>query len=100
MATYSELSNIHEDPGYGPLVNKVRVAVVDKAVSLLAGAAPTAADVAWAVTTLQNPAIAAAGIVWYVIVANKSASVAAILAAGDGAVQSNVDAAVDKLVGV
>jgi len=100
MATYSELSNIHEDPGYGSLVNKIRVAVVDKAVSLLGGATPTASEVVWALSALENPATVANGLTHFVVVANKSATVAQILAATDVAVQTNVDSAVDKIVSV
>ena len=100
MATYAELANISDDPGFSGLKEKLNVAVVIKATALLDGATPTAAQIAWAQSALSSPVSAANDIQWYVIAANDSASIAAIVGASDSAVQNNVGAAVDAIVGV
>ena len=100
MATYTQLATITSDAGFGAFYEKLRVAVVVKAAALLDGATPTAAEVTWALAALGNPSATANDIQWYVIAENKSASIAAIVGASDSAMQSNVDAAVDKIVSV
>ena len=100
MATYTELATITGNAGFGVFQDKIRVAVVIKAVALLDAATPTAAQVAWAQTALAEPAATANTVLWYVVGANDSASLAAIVGASDSAVQTNVNAAVDKIVSV
>lgn len=100
MATYAELADIYSDSGFGSLQQKTRVAVVVKATALLDLAAPTALQVDWAKVALKNPAVAAEDVLWYIIAANKDFTVAQITGASDTAVQTNVDAAVDKIVSV
>lgn len=100
MATYTDLADIQENASYGALVQKIRVAAVIKAVALLDAATPTSAEVAWALSALDSPASAAESVSWYVIGANNSATVAQIVGASDAAVQTNVNAAVDKIVSV
>lgn len=100
MATYQELASISEESGFDGFIAKVRVAVVDKAVTILGQAVPTAAEVEWAKKAITYPAVVADELVWYVVVANKSVNLATIVAASDSAVQNNVNAAVDKITGV
>lgn len=98
MATYSELAVIAQDAGFGEFVQKVRVAVVVKAVAFLGAATPTPAEIEWSVAALDEPGRAAHSVTWYVIAANSGAAVAQILGATDTAIQSNVNAAIDKIV--
>lgn len=95
MATYLELEALRNDE---TLIPKVSMAAVIKAQSLIDAASPTAGQVEWANETLRNPRDRARVLVRYVIAANKGLDVAAIKAASDSAIQTNVDAAVDKLI--
>lgn len=97
MATYIELANIQSAAGWSDFLNKVRVAAVLKAVALLDSATPTAAQVAWAKSTLASPNQGGDDVVWYVIGANAGVALSSILAASDTAVQNNVNAAVDVI---
>lgn len=98
MAAYNELATIQTQAAYGALIEKIRVAVVIKAVALIKSATPTAKELAWAFAALDNPARTAESVTWYVIGDNAGATITQILGAGDAAVQTNVDAAVAKLV--
>lgn len=100
MATYNELANIREEAGWGAFQEVVTTACAVKATALLDLPTPTAAQVDWALAALERPAETAKTIATYVIAANKDASLAAILGATDVLVQTNVDAAVDKIVSV
>lgn len=95
MATYSELFAIQND---ATLRNKIQVAVTIKAQSLLDLASPTANQVSWASNALKDPVTTMTRIMPYVLAANKSATQSQITSASDSAVQTNVDAVVDKLV--
>lgn len=97
MATYNEIAGIRAEDGFGAFRDKVVVAVLKKAQSLLDGATPTAAEVEWAQATLLNPSQAAESVLFYVVAANSGAALSQILSATDAAVQVRVDAAVDKL---
>ena len=99
MATYTELAAINFDPGWGALLNKIMVAVMVKAATIIDSASPSADALAWAKATLTGPKAAANNIAFYVIASNKAASISTILAASDSAVQSNVDDAVDAMYG-
>lgn len=96
MATYAELFDLRSNDA---LRNRVAVAAVVKAQTLLDLASPTAAQVEWAKATLANPIGISGDLLNYVLAANKGASVAAIIGATDAAIQTNVDAAADKLLG-
>ncbi len=98
MATYTELANIQNASGFGDLRDKIIAACAIKAVALLDGTTPTAAQIAWAEAALLNPPKAATDVMWYVIAKNAGATLAQILAANDAAVQANVNAAVDVIV--
>jgi hypothetical protein len=95
MATYAELYNLRN---YGPLRDKVAVSITIKAQVLLALANPTEAQVVWAKTALAAPTGMADQLIHYVLAANKAATVAQIQSADDATVQTNVDAAVDKII--
>ena len=95
MATYAELFELRSN---SPLRNRVAVAIIIKAQSLIDGATPTAAQIAWANAALQGPVDKAGEILNYVLAANKDASESQILDASDSAIQTNVDTAVDALI--
>ncbi len=95
MATYAELYNLHNDPA---LKNKVIVAVWIAAEAIRiedSGTVNHANRLIWATSALQNPQSEATRMYWSVLAANKALSVAAIQAASDSAIQTNVDAVVD-----
>ena len=95
MATYAELYDLRSDD---ELKNKIVVAVVVKAQTILELASPTTAQVAWASEAIDGPIQKATSLMNYVLAANKALTVAQIQAAADSAVQANVDAAVDKII--
>lgn len=95
MATYQEIFDLKSN---NSLRNKIAVAVVIKAGVLIDKTPPSANDIAWANNAIHDPLAMAEKIMNYVLAANKSATVAQINAATDSAIQTNVDAAVDKLV--
>ena len=95
MSTYAELYDLRSNSA---LRNKIAVAVVKKAQSLLDGGTPTSTEVAWASNAISNPNQQAEKIVNYVLAANSAASTATILSASDVAIQANVDSAVDALI--
>lgn len=95
MATYEEIYNIRTNTA---LRNKIAVACVKKAQTLLDEATPTADEVAWSNSTITNPIQMADKIMNYVLVANSSATVSQITSATDAAIQTNVDEAVDALI--
>mgnify|MGYP007073271500 FL=1 len=96
MADYDELYGIIQD---STLRNKVAVAVAIKAQVYIDGGTPTSDELTWASRAIKNTRSVAAEIMPYVIAANKDSSVAQITGATDAAIQTNVDAAVDALVG-
>lgn len=95
MATYAELFNLRRDDG---LRNRIAVAAVVKAQSLLALPSPTTAQLTWAQDTFKDPNEKAKLLMEYVLAANKGATVAQIESATDTTIQTNVDTAVDKLL--
>ena len=95
MATYEELLKASED---GLLNKRVRVACIIAAEDIRSENIATANHanrLTWAKGVFTNPNTEAQRMLWSVLAQNKSASLAAILAAGDNAVQSAVNAAVD-----
>ena len=99
MATYNELVAIVEDPSWGILLGKIKVAITVKAAEVINTPAPPASLLQWAKDALGHPGQAASDVAYYVIAENKSATVSQILNASDTAVQSNVNLAVDALYG-
>lgn len=95
MATYAELYDLRSDSG---LRNKVAVAVAIKAQTILDLASPTNAQVVWASAAIANPVTKADALLNYVLAANKSATVSQIQGATDSTIQTNVGAAVDKII--
>lgn len=98
MATYTQLYDLRSDPQWGAFVGRVQVAAVVAAQGLIDGVAPTPAQIAWAQGTLDDPRAQADRLVNYVLAANKSATTAQIFSATDTTLQTNIDAAVAKLV--
>lgn len=96
MATYTELYNeLQED---AQLRDKVAIACCKKAQTIVDLSTPTADQLNWANAVLQNPAGAAMKLLPYVLAANSSATVAQIQSASDATIQTNVNAAADKLI--
>jgi hypothetical protein len=98
MATYLEFANYVGTENYQILLSKVRVAIAIKAKSIADLPTPTPAQVGFAKLALQSPGEVSGQIINYVIAANSDASIAQINAASDGAIQTNVNAAVDDLL--
>lgn len=96
MATYTELFDLRTNSDFR---NKITVAAVIKAQKLIDGAVPTAAQITWANECLQAPGSKSESLFLYVIGKNNAATTAQILAASDSTIQSQVDAAVDALIG-
>lgn len=96
MATYAELFDLRSN---NSLRNKVAVAITKKAQSLLDQASPSANQVAWANSAIYNPIAMADKIFSYVLAANSGLTTTQIGNATDTAIQNNVDAAADKLIG-
>jgi len=96
MATYTELFDLKSNDA---LKNKITVAVVVKANALISAVTPTASEITWADNVLSNPSIESSRLINYVLAANKSATVAQISSATDSAIQTNVDEAVDAIIG-
>lgn len=94
MATYAELYGLRNN---SELQNKIAVAVVIEAETLLSGT-PTAAEAAWAKSVVSSPSSAAKSIINLVLAANKSVAAPAILTATDAAIQSNVSSIINGLI--
>ena len=97
MATYLELSNIGDEPGYSDFYERLRVAVVVKATTIMELATPTASELSWALSAITSPSTTATDLHWYVVASARASSLAQIVAASDAAVQAAVDAAVDTI---
>lgn len=95
MATYAEIFDLRSN---NALRNKIAVAVVVKAQTLIDLASPTAGQLSWANNAMNNPIASADKIMHYVLAANKSSTTSQISSASDSAIQTNVDAAADKLI--
>ena len=95
MAIYTELYSLMDNSA---LRNKVAVAVGVAAEMIAAESVDTpnhANRLIWAERAYSQPIQVAGECLWAVIIANRAAEVAAILAASDTAIQSNVDNVVD-----
>jgi len=99
MATYQELANISNDASWSGLVDKVKVAVTVKAAAVIDSTTPPATLLDWAKGAIISPGTTALTLVYYIVAKNQAQDIATILAAGDAAIQTNVDAAVDALYG-
>lgn len=95
MATYSELYTLHSDEA---LRHRVAVAVTIKAQALLDLASPTAAQVTWATEALMHPLAQTDQLFRYVLAKNNTLTVAQIQGATDANVQTQIGAAVDKII--
>lgn len=95
MATYTELFDLGSNTA---LRNRISIALVIKAQALLAVASPTANEVKWANSAITDPILLADKLMNYVLAANKAATTSQIISATDSAIQTNVDAAIDKLI--
>jgi len=95
MATYLELFGLVSND---MLRNKIAVACVIKAQTLLDLPTPTTAQVAWAAEAMNNPLSKAGSILYYVLAANEAATTSQITSATDASIQANVNTAVDALI--
>ena len=95
MATYDELLTAN---GNTALLNKVRVAVVVAATTIMTEDTQTAKHaerLKWAKEVFANPALAATQMMWPVLAQNKAFPLSSITGADDATVQGAVDAAVN-----
>lgn len=98
MATLTELTTLRDDPGFEPLLNKVREAVIIKAADVINAVAPPAARLAWAKGALGNANSEAQLLIVYMIGNfGPTLTVAQILGAADVNIQTAVDDAVDNI---
>lgn len=97
MATYLELAEITEENGWGDFFSKTVTATQVKAAAIIDSTSPSSVALDWAKECLKTPRQSALDLVAYVIVSNNGISIAQILGASDGAIQSNIDSAVDAL---
>lgn len=95
MATYAEIFDIRSNSNFR---NKIAVAIVVKATALLNLATPSSNQVSWANSALDSSLATADKLMNYVLAENKSATTGQIVGADDATIQTNVDAAVDKLI--
>lgn len=98
MATLLELSDYVKTPAYEILSRKIQTAIAVKAVAIGNLASPTASQVRFATSALENPQRVATSIIHYVLAANAGYTIAQINAAGDETIQAQVNNAVDKLL--
>ena len=94
MATYTELRGLFNN---SELLGKIEVATVKHASDLLDGT-PTAADRAWAADVFGNPKSESKKALMAVLATNSGLDSAAIIAASDAAIQTNVDSVAPSLV--
>ncbi len=95
MATYNELFDLLNN---SELRNKISVAVGVSAETIrteLATVPNHTNRLIWSQDAFKNPQRIAREVMWSVIIANRTATVAQILAATDAAIQTNVDDVVD-----
>ena len=95
MATYLELFTLRSDSN---LQDKITIAVIKKAQSLLDKTTPTANEVTWAAEAISNPSIKAKSLINYILAVNDGLTVSQIKEASDVSIQTNVDSAVDALI--
>lgn len=100
MASFIELSDFRQTVDYETLQDKIKEAIGIKAVAIGDEATPTLAEVDWAKSALESPGVELAKVINYVIAANSTATIAQIIAATDVAIQTNVNNAVDKILGL
>lgn len=98
MATLAELYDFHQTVEFDALSKKISVACAKKAYAIGETATPTAAEVTWAKSALENPDYVARIIVNYVLAANADATITQITSATDETIETNVGSAVDKLL--
>jgi len=96
MSTYTEIYDLKTD---SVLRNKIAVAAVIKAQKFIDGATPTADELNWANNTLRSPVGEADKLINYLLAANNTSTKTTIIGATDSSIQTNVDKAVDALVG-
>lgn len=97
MATYNELHALAKD---ADLINRIAVAVAVKAQAIIDSATPTAPQLSWAKEAIEHPRSKAEALLYYVLAKHKALTNTQITQATDATLQTAVDAAADKLIGV
>lgn len=95
MATYVEIRNLFNDSA---LKNRVAVAVIKAAETILNNAAATPDERSWANGAFSRPESEAGRVFMAVLAANSAATVAQIQGVTDVNLQTNVDAAISLFV--
>lgn len=94
MALYLELHNLGNDPD---LRNRVQIAVLVEANTIIRAAAPTDAEVAWAKNVIANPGTWALRVLWLALAQNKDLTLPQIAAVTDAQLQTGVAATIAAL---
>lgn len=98
MATYLEIYTIRDQAGYSDWANRMSTAVRIKAHTIAQQPTPTAEQVAWAKSALENPDGQRSLIEGYVLAQFNDQPIATILGITDAQMQTGVDGAVDNLL--
>lgn len=98
MASLLELSDFAASSDYQTLNKKIVTAIAKKAVSIGNLTTPTTAQIEWCKAALAAPGLEARTIINYVLAANASATIAQIVGASDAAIETQVNAAIDKIL--
>lgn len=96
MATYAELFDLWQD---STLRNRIAVAVVDAATTILGESPTTTERTAWAAAAVVAPIPEAELIMWSLLIQNEDATVAQITSAADASILTAVNTAVDSRIG-
>ena len=95
MATYAELHGLRQD---SELLNRVAAGVAVKSKDLIDNAVGIPQK-NWGRESIKNPDQTAKDVLWFILVANKNSSLAQINGASDAQIQTNVDNAINDMVG-
>ena len=98
MATLLELSDFSQSSDYQTLNKKIVSAIAKKAVAIGNLTTPTAAQIDWCKAALASPAGEARTVINSVLAANAGQTIAQIVGATDTQIETQVNAAVDKIL--
>lgn len=100
MANYVDLHALRGNSSVSALMQKIAVAITIKAHAITNLPTPLATQKTWALSALQDPNKDSGLILNYILAQYNAAATSAITGAADAVVQTAVDNAVDKLLGV
>jgi endonuclease/exonuclease/phosphatase family metal-dependent hydrolase len=95
MATYNQLAAIENDANWSSFSEKVRIACIIKAATIMGDVNATSGQKAWAIACVKDARATMQNIRAMIVAANQAATVAQITGATDAAIQTNVNTAAD-----